>query len=403
MSNLSIFVIIFFYMETKTIFDNTETAFALKSDSELERAYFLFKMISKEPLVKIGTAATKFALNLHLPVEGLIRSTVFDHFCGGISEVDCMNTVAQLQDAKVYSVLDYSVEGKAEEAQFDATMAKVLELTDFAKNKDAMPFSVFKPTGLGRFYIWQKITEKKALTEAEEKEWARIKERYMVICKKAYDNNVSLLIDGEESWMQDAADDLCETMMRQFNKQKPIVFNTLQCYRWDRLDYLKAQHKKAKEGGYKLGYKVVRGAYMEKENERALEKGYPTPICESKQATDANFNAVMQYILDNLEDISLFLGTHNELSSYMAIEHINKTKLSTNDERIWFGQLYGMSDHISYNLAARNYNVAKYIPFGPVKDVMPYLIRRAEENTSVAGQTSRELSLLKKEKLRRGL
>lgn len=403
MSNLSIFVIIFFYMETKTIFDNTETAFALKSDSELERAYFLFKMISKEPLVKIGTAATKFALNLHLPVEGLIRSTVFDHFCGGISEVDCMNTVAQLQDAKVYSVLDYSVEGKAEEAQFDATMAKVLELTDFAKNKDAMPFSVFKPTGLGRFYIWQKITEKKALTEAEEKEWARIKERYMVICKKAYDNNVSLLIDGEESWMQDAADDLCETMMLQFNKQKPIVFNTLQCYRWDRLDYLKAQHKKAKEGGYKLGYKVVRGAYMEKENERALEKGYPTPICESKQATDANFNAVMQYILDNLEDISLFLGTHNELSSYMAIEHINKTKLSTNDERIWFGQLYGMSDHISYNLAARNYNVAKYIPFGPVKDVMPYLIRRAEENTSVAGQTSRELSLLKKEKLRRGL
>lgn len=403
MSNLTIFVIIIFGMETKTFFDNTETAFALKSDSELERAYFLFKMISKEPLVKIGTAATKFALNLNLPVEGLIRSTVFDHFCGGISETDCMNTVEQLMDAGVYSVLDYSVEGKDDEAQFDFTRDKVLELTDFAKNKNAMPFSVFKPTGLGRFKIWQKLTENDPLSEKEKEEWKRIQERYQTVCKKAFDNDVSLLIDGEESWMQDAADDLCEAMMQQFNKKKPIVFNTLQCYRWDRLDYLKSQHKKAKEGGYKLGYKVVRGAYMEKENERALDKGYPTPICESKQATDDNFNAVMQYILDNLEDISLFLGTHNELSSYMAIEEMNKKQLQTNDTRIWFGQLYGMSDNISYNLAARNYRVAKYIPFGPVKDVMPYLIRRAEENTSVAGQTSRELSLLQKEKARRKL
>lgn len=388
-------------MVSKSLFDNTKTAFSLKTDSELERAYFLFKMISKEPLVRIGTAATKFALNLHLPVEGLIRSTVFDHFCGGVNEKDCMPVVDNLMSAQVYSVLDYSVEGKETEAQFDATMEKVIELTRFAKNKDAMPFSVFKPTGFGRFKLWQKITEKDPLTSNEEQEWERIKERYDNVCKVAHECNISLLIDGEESWIQDAADDLCETMMEKYNKEQPIVFNTLQCYRWDRLSYLKAAHEKAREKGYKLGFKVVRGAYMEKENDRAEENGYKTPICESKKATDDNFNAVMNYILDNLEDISLFLGTHNEASSYLAMEIMDAKGLLKRDNRIWFGQLYGMSDHISYNLAAEGFNVAKYIPFGPVKDVMPYLIRRAEENTSVAGQTSRELTLLKREKERR--
>ncbi|PKA84091.1 L-proline dehydrogenase [Ulvibacter sp. MAR_2010_11] len=390
-------------MISNSLFDNTETAFALKSDSELERAYFLFKMIANEPLVRIGTAATKFALNLNLPVEGLIRSTVFDHFCGGVNEKDCMSTVESLMSAGVHAVLDYSVEGKEEEVQFDATMQKVVELTLFAEKKSTMPFSVFKPTGFGRFKIWQKITEKQALTPSETEEWERIVERYDTVCKTAHDCTISLLIDGEESWMQDAADDLCEKMMEQYNKSRPIVFNTLQCYRWDRLDYLKAAHKRAKAKGYKLGFKVVRGAYMEMENDRAEEKGYDSPICASKKATDDNFNAVMGYILDNLEDISLFLGTHNESSSYLCMEIMEAKELSKNDPRIWFGQLYGMSDHISYNLAKAGYNVAKYIPFGPVKDVMPYLIRRAEENTSVAGQTSRELTLLKKEKERRGL
>jgi len=388
-------------MALNTLFDNTQTAFKLKSDSELERAYFLFKMISKEPLVKIGTVATKVALNLNLPVEGLIRSTVFDHFCGGVNEKDCMGVVDNLYSAKVSSVLDYSVEGKQEKAQFDATMQKVLELTEFAKNKDAMPFSVFKPTGFGRFEIWRKLSENEPLTIQEEGEWEAIQNRYETVCKTAHSCDISLLIDGEESWMQDAADDLCQAMMAKYNTEKAIVFNTLQCYRWDRLDYLKQQHEKAVAGNYKLGFKVVRGAYMEKENTRAQEKGYPTPICESKQATDAHFNAVMEYILDNLEDISLFIGTHNEESSYMALERLKSKGLQKNDTRVWFGQLYGMSDHISYNLAAQGYNVAKYIPFGPVKDVMPYLIRRAEENTSVAGQTSRELTLLKKEKTRR--
>jgi proline dehydrogenase len=390
-------------MIVNSIFDNTKTAFALKSDSELERAYFLFKMISKEPLVRIGAAATKFALNMCLPVEGLIRSTVFDHFCGGVSEKDCISTVESLFDAGVYSVLDYSVEGKAEEAQFNATMEKVIELTRFAKNKSAMPFSVFKPTGFGKFKIWQKLTENEVLTEVEEGEWKQIKARYTRVCKIAKECDIALLIDGEESWMQGAADELCEQMMAKYNTEKPVVYNTLQCYRWDRLDYLKAQHAKAKAGGYKLGFKVVRGAYMEKENERAEVRGYPTPICDSKTATDDNFNAAMKYIIDNLDDISLFVGTHNEHSNYLALEIMDDKSILKTDTRIWFGQLYGMSDHISFNLASEGYNVAKYIPFGPVKDVMPYLIRRAEENTSVAGQTSRELTLLKREKARRKL
>lgn len=390
-------------MEQKPLFDNTEIAFKLKSDAQLERAYFLFKMIANEPLVKIGTAVTKFALNVSLPVEGLIRSTVFDHFCGGINESDCMPVVENLQAAGVHSVLDYSVEGKEEEAQFDKTVEKVIELTYFAKEKDAMPFSVFKPTGLGRFEIWQLKSEGKELSPDQQAEWDRIVARYDRICEVAQACGIALLIDAEESWMQDAADELCEAMMEKYNKETPIVYNTLQCYRWDRLDYLKDLHARAQSKGYKLGFKVVRGAYMEKENERAEERGYATPICASKSATDDNFNAVMSYILDHLSEIHLFLGTHNEHSSYLAMEHMNSKGMLRNDTRVWFGQLYGMSDHISYNLAEVGYNVAKYIPFGPVKDVMPYLIRRAEENTSVAGQTSRELDLLKRERERRQL
>ena len=276
-------------MIAKDLFDNTETAFKLKSDSELERAYFLFKMIASEPLVKIGTAVTKFALNVHLPVEGLIRSTVFDHFCGGVSEKDCMPVVESLGKTNVYSVLDYSVEGKEEEAQFDKTMEKVIELTRFAEHKDEMPFSVFKPTGLGRFEIWRKLTENESLTPSEEEEWQRVVSRFDRVCQVAYECDVVLLIDSEETWMQGAADDLCKKMMEKYNKEKPIVFNTLQCYRWDRLDYLKERHQQAKEKGYKLGYKVVRGAYLEKENERAEDNNYPTPICPDKEATDNNF------------------------------------------------------------------------------------------------------------------
>ena len=388
-------------MAANSIFDNTETAFRLKSDSELERAYFLFKMISIEPLVKIGTAATKFALNMRLPVEGLIRSTVFDHFCGGVNESDCMPVVDNLYDVGVFSVLDYSVEGKEGNDQLDSTLNKILELTDFSETKKAMPFSVFKPTGLGRFELYQKKSENIELSEEEVNEWERVVNRFDKACKAALNANITLLIDAEESWMQNAADQLCEKMMLAYNKERAVVFNTLQCYRWDRFNYLKEAHRKAKEGGYKLGYKIVRGAYLEKENDRAEEKGYTSPMHKSKQATDDCFNKILNYILSNIGDIELFIGTHNEESVYLAMDLMKEKNIAINDSRVWFGQLYGMSDHISFNLGVLGYKIAKYIPFGPVKDVMPYLIRRAEENTSVAGQTSRELSLLKREKERR--
>jgi len=383
------------------IFNNTKVAFALKSDTELDRAYFLFKMIDSEPLVRIGTAVTNFALKAHLPVEGLIRATVFDHFCGGTTEEDCLSVVDKMYTKGVSSVLDYSVEGKEEEEQFDAALAMTLKTVEFAKERNAIPFAVFKPTGLGRFYLYEKIGEKQPLTIEEQKEWNRVVARFDLICKTAHEKDVALLIDGEESWMQDAADDLVTEMMRRYNKKKAIVFNTLQLYRWDRLDYLKKLHELAQFEGFYIGMKIVRGAYMEKEHKRAEEKGYPTPICESKEATDINYDFTMAYMMDHLDRMAIFAGTHNEASSYKLIELMEQKGIAKNDRRIWFGQLYGMSDNISYNLAANGYNVAKYLPFGPVRDVMPYLIRRAEENTSVAGQTSRELNLLKAEKDRR--
>ena len=385
----------------ENIFNNTQVAFALKTDTELERAYFLFKMIDNEPLVRIGTAVTNFALKAHLPVESLIRATVFDHFCGGVNEEDCLSVVDKMFTKGVSSVLDYSVEGKEEEEQFDAALEMTLKTVEFAKERKAIPFAVFKPTGLGRFDLYTKIGEKQLLSAEEKKEWDRVVARFELICKTAHEKDVALLIDGEESWMQDAADDLVTDMMRKYNKEKAIVFNTLQLYRWDRLDYLKKLHEHAKEEGFYIGMKLVRGAYMEKENKRAEEMGYPTPICESKEATDTNYDVTMKYMMDNLDSMSIFAGTHNELSSYKLMAMMQAKGISKNDNRIWFGQLYGMSDNISYNLAEHGYNVTKYLPFGPVRDVMPYLIRRAEENTSVAGQTSRELNLLKTERQRR--
>jgi proline dehydrogenase len=383
------------------IFNNTETAFALKTDTELDRAYFLFKMIANEPLVRIGTAVTNFAIKAHLPVEGLIRATVFDHFCGGVNEEDCLSVVDKMYTKGVSSVLDYSVEGKEEESQFDIALQMTLKTIEFAKERQAIPFAVFKPTGIGRFDLYVKIGEKKTLTDSEQIEWNRVVERFDIICKTAHEKDVALLIDAEESWMQDAADAIVTDMMRKYNKQKIIVFNTLQMYRWDRLDYLKNLHQLAKSEGFLIGMKLVRGAYMEKENKRAEEKGYKSPICISKQATDDNYDASVLYMMEHLEIMSIFAGTHNEESSYQLMKMMQQKSITPNDSRIWFGQLYGMSDNISYNLAEKGYNVAKYLPFGPVRDVMPYLIRRAEENTSVAGQTNRELNLLKTEKERR--
>jgi proline dehydrogenase len=385
------------------LFNNTEVAFSLKKDSELERAYFLFKMIANEPLVRIGTAMTNFAIKAHLPVEGLIRATVFDHFCGGVSEEDCVPVIDGMYVKKVCSVLDYSVEGKEDEAQFDAAFQMTVKLLDFVKEKEAIPFAVFKPTGFGRLGLYEKISNDESLSEKEQQEWGRVVARYDKVCALAKEKDVKLLIDAEESWMQDAADDLVEEMMRKYNTEKAIVFNTLQMYRWDRLDYLQQLHKEAEEKGFYIGMKLVRGAYMEKENERAEANDYTSPICESKAATDRNFDAGVEYMIKNIGKLSLFAGTHNEDSSYLVMQLMQEYNIPTNSSDVWFGQLYGMSDHISYNLSKAGYNVAKYLPFGPVKDVMPYLIRRAEENTSVAGQTTRELNLLKEERKRRKL
>ena len=385
------------------LFDNTVVAFSLKSDSQLERAYFLFKMIQIEPMVKIGSAVTNFALKAHLPIEGLIKSTVFYHFCGGVSEEDCLPVIEKMySQGNVYSVLDYSLEGKDEEASFDDSLNKILKILNFCQEKESLPYAVFKPTGLGRFALYQKITEKKPFTSSEQEEWNRVVARFHKACKTAQEKDVSMLIDAEESWMQDAADQLIEELMETYNKEKAIVFNTLQMYRHDRLDYLKDLHAKASEKGYYIGMKVVRGAYMEKERERAKEKGYRSPICDSKQMTDENYDNAIKFMMENSK-MALFAGTHNENSSYLLMKLAEKHHIKNDDKRLWFGQLYGMSDHISFNLAKEGYNVAKYLPFVPVRDVMPYLIRRAEENTSVAGQTSRELNLLKTERQRRKL
>jgi proline dehydrogenase len=383
----------------KNLFNNTQIAFSLKSDTELDRAYFLFKLIDNQPLVRIGTAVTNFAIKANLPVEGLIRATVFDHFCGGVNEDDCIPVVDKMFAKGVSSVLDYSVEGKEEEEQFDTVLEKTLKLIDFAKEKKAIPFAVFKPSGFGRIDLYEQVSLGKKLTPVEEEEWNKVVARFDKVSKASYDNDVALLIDAEESWMQDAVDSLVEKMMQKYNKLKPIVFNTLQMYRWDRLDFLKKLHDKANAEGFHIGMKLVRGAYMEKENERAIEKGYLTPICSSKEATDENYDAAVKYMVDN--NMSVFEGTHNEASTDFLINLMEEKGIKATDNKIWFGQLYGMSDNISFNLAANGYNVAKYLPFGPVKDVMPYLIRRAEENTSVAGQTSRELSMIKAERNRR--
>ena len=384
-------------------FENTAIAFELKTDSELERAYFLFKLIANEPLVRIGTAVTNFAIKAHLPVEGLIRATVFDHFCGGTTEEDCLAIIDKMFDKGVCSILDYSVEGKEVEDQFDFALQKTLAVLDFVKEKEAIPFAVFKPTGFGRFELYEKMSASMALDAQEQQEWDRIVERYEKVCKKAFDLDVCLLIDAEESWMQKAADDLALDMMRKYNKKKAVVYNTAQMYRWDRLAYINELNEIASLEKFKVGLKVVRGAYMEKENDRANEKGYKSPICKSKVATDENFDAAIAFMMDNLERMSIFSGTHNEQSCLKLVELMNAKQLKQNHDSVWFGQLYGMSDHITYNLSASGYNAAKYVPYGPVRDVMPYLIRRAEENTSVAGQTSRELALLQKEKKRRKL
>ena len=385
----------------KVDFSNTEIAFHLKSDAALDRAYFLFKMIANEPLVRIGTAATNFALKTHLPVEGLIRATVFDHFCGGVSENDCMAVVENMFDKGVSSVLDFSIEGKEDEKEFDAAMNKTCELVEFAYQQEAMPIAVFKPTGLASFALLEKISNNSNLTKEEEIEKTIFEGRIENICQTASDNKVPLFIDAEESWIQDAIDDIAIKMMQKFNKNEAWIYNTLQLYRNDRVDHLEMLLKLATEKKFFVGLKLVRGAYHEQEIERAKEKGYNCPVHTIKENTDIDYNKALTICIENIDFVSVCAGTHNEESSALLVELLNKHNISKDDKRVYFSQLLGMSDHISYNAAKEGFNVVKYVPYGPVKDVLPYLIRRAEENTSIAGQMGRELTNIIEEKKRR--
>jgi proline dehydrogenase len=382
-------------------FENTEIAFKGKNTADLNRAYWLFKLVSSNTLVKLGTPITNLALKIGLPIKGVIRDTIFKHFCGGETIEDCEKTIQTLADKGVGTILDYSVEGEETEDIFDATCEEILKTVNRAKGDPNIPFSVFKPTGLGRFELFEKINAKDPLTEAEEKEFQRIKNRIDRICSASFNANISLLIDAEHSWIQDTIDDIAREMMQKYNREKPVIYNTYQIYRNDKLASLKADFYYARTTNFYLGAKLVRGAYMEIERKRAQEMGYPSPIHSTKKATDQDYNDAILFCLDNIDRIAFMAGTHNEESSLLLANEMDKRNIEHTNPHIFFAQLLGMSDNLSFNLSASGYKVAKYMPYGPIQAVMPYLFRRAQENTSVAGQTGRELSLIIKEKKRR--
>jgi proline dehydrogenase len=380
-------------------FDNTENAFKAKSDSDLNRSYFLFKLISNPVMVKFGAVFAPIALKIGF--KGLIKKTIFRQFVGGENISDCARTIEELGKFNIGTILDYSVEGKESEEDFEHCKQETIETIKRATNDKNIPFCVFKVTGLARFALLEKVSAKQQLSESEMREWKKVKERVEQICEEAYLMNKPIFIDAEESWIQQAIDDLANENMARFNKERAIVYNTFQLYRKDRLSYLKESHELAVKGKYHIGAKLVRGAYMEKERKRANERNYPAPIQDTKEHSDKDYNLALEYCLEHLNEFGLCAGTHNENSSLLLVELMNKKNIAAEDKRIYFSQLLGMSDHISYNLTLAGYNVVKYVPYGPVKDVLPYLIRRAQENTSVKGQTGRELSLIIKEKRRR--
>lgn len=382
-------------------FDNTEIAFKSKSNAELKQSYLLFKAIGYNWLVKAGPPMVNTAFSMGLPITGIIKKTVFKQFCGGENMNDCDATMNQLYSLGVGTILDYSVEGEEKEESFNGTTTETLETIAKAKNNPKIPFCVFKATGLGRFDLLAKVTAGESLTSSEESEYGRVKNRIYNICKTAHDNNVRIFIDAEESWIQGAIDDMAREMMTLFNKERAIVYNTIQLYRHDRLAFLKESYADAVANNFYLGVKLVRGAYMEKERDRASKMGYPSPIQPNKEASDNDYNEALRFSIKHIDKISICAGSHNEDSSKLLAQLMSEAGIAHNDSRIYFSQLFGMSDHISFNLSHVGYNVAKYLPYGPVKAVMPYLFRRAAENTSVKGQAGRELSLISKEVARR--
>lgn len=381
-------------------FNNTEIAFKGKSNADLSQSYWLFKIIGWNWLIKIGPALLAIFMPLGFPIP-IIRATIFKQFCGGESIADCNKTIEDLGQYNIKTILDYSVEGKEEESVFDANVIEVISAIKKAKDDSSIPFSVFKPTGFGRLDLLQKVNEKATLTENEKAEYERVKTRIDKICGAAASHNVPIFIDAEESWIQDPIDEIALDMMRKYNKEKAIIYNTAQMYRWDRMVYLKELKAIADNEQFYIGMKLVRGAYIEKERERAEKMRYKDPMQKTQEDTDRDYNLAVKFCVEHLNKIALCCASHNEKSNLLLVDLMKEHNIKKDDPRIFYAQLLGMSDHISKNMGNEGYNVAKYVPYGPVKDVTPYLIRRAEENTSIAGQTGRELALILEEKRRR--
>ncbi len=382
-------------------FNNTEIAFASKNDWQLTQRYWLFRLMNSPTLTKLCTAILSWAIQWNLPVKGLIKATLFKQFCGGETVEECLPVVEELAKSNIKSILDYSVEGEDSEAGFDSVVENTLYTIAKSKETPNIPFAVFKMTGIARFGLLEKVSAAQTLSADELCEWNKVKLRLHKICKAASDAHLPVMIDAEESWIQAAIDSLADEMMEHYNKHQPLVYNTIQLYRKDRLSFLKTSFLKAEKGDYYLGVKLVRGAYMEKERQRAAQLGYPSPIHDTKADTDRDFNLALDFCLEHIDRIGVCAGTHNEESCLKLARLIQEKNLPINHPHLYFSQLYGMGDHISYNLARAGFNVAKYLPYGAVKFVLPYLFRRAQENTAVAGYASRELRLLMAERTRR--
>ena len=383
------------------MFNNTETAFASKTSKELKQAKLLFNTIKNPTLVSFGEKAVAFSLKYKLPLKWILKPTIFKHFCGGESIDECTPTIDKLWEYKIGTILDYSAEGNNNEADFDYVRDQILKVIERSKNDEKIPFAVFKTTGLARLELLEKINSNINLTNEETIEFERVKNRVDTICQKAYSYKLPIFIDAEESWIQNPIDSLTTEMMEKYNQESAIVYGTLQMYRHDRIAFLNNMISEAKTNKYFIGLKLVRGAYMEKERERAIEFNYPSPIHIDKEATDKDYNLSIYTCLENRDIVNICAGTHNEESALYFTQLIEKYNLDKKSNKYYFAQLLGMSDHISFNLSKLGYNVTKYVPFGPVRTVIPYLIRRAQENTSIANQTTRELNLINKELLRR--
>ena len=388
-------------LQQSITFGDTSIAFSSKSDKTLRKMYWLFGIMNNPLLVNLGSNLLKVALNLKLPVKPIIKQTIFELFCGGENIYDCREKSLELGKYGIGSILDYSVEGTENEDDFENTAREILDTIDKSVIEPRNPYAVFKMSGIASNALMEKLQRGDDLTEEEWLSWKRTHKHMEEICRGCHEKGISLLIDAEESWVQDVIDQLTYEMMWKYNKEAPIVYNTYQMYRKDMYHNLVKAYETAVRNNHYLGVKLVRGAYLEKERERAEDMGYDDPIQPNKQATDDDFNRALQFCVEHIDRIGLCCGTHNEFSNLFLTELMEKHKIAQNDPRIYFAQLYGMSDNISFNLANAGFNVAKYLPYGPVEKVIPYLIRRTEENTAIAGQTSREYTLIKKELARR--